>query len=160
MNGALAAARKPAAAYNKSPSLYGGDKAADDDLTSYFSASSSSSKRRSAAKQKSKATKPSNKRSHSSLSFSSSFASALEEAGDAEEVVAQAVQGTCTDIEKDYYRLTSAPVSSAVRPMPVLVKALKRVKEQWKAHKDYAYCCNQLKVASAAHCTSALRQVR
>jgi hypothetical protein len=155
MNGPLAAGRKPAAAYNKSPSLYGGDQAIDDDLARYFSASSSSSKRRSSAKHKGKAAKASNKRSHSSLSFSSSFASSLEEADEAEEVVAQAVQGSCMDIEKDYYRLTSAPVSSAVRPMAVLVKALKRVKEQWKANKDYPYCCNQLKVASSTPITSA-----
>ena len=64
-------------------------------------------------------------------------------------VVAQAVLGTCQEVEKDYYRLTVAPVSSAVRPLPVLVKALKKVKEQWKAHHDYPYCCNQLKVDTA-----------
>ena len=157
MNGPLAAPRKAAAAYNKSPSLYGGDQAVDDDLAKYFSSSSSSSKRRSSAKHKGTAAK-STKRSHSSLSFSSSFASALEEAAEAEEVVAQAVQGTCMEVEKDYYRLTVAPVSSAVRPLPVLVKALKRVKEQWKAHHDYPYCCNQLKVDTVLqHCPAPAR---
>ena len=161
MNGALSAPRKPTAVYDKSRSLYGGDMQIDIELDSYFaSASSSSSSKKkkgrtksiksspsssAPTKQSSSSTRSSTKRSRSSLTFSSSFASALADDPEALEVVAEPVQGTCVDVEKDYYRLTSAPVSSAVRPLPVLQQALRLIKERWKSGRDYAYCCNQLK---------------
>lgn len=47
--------------------------------------------------------------------------------------VREPVKGTCTDLEKDYFRLTSAPDPSAVRPEPVLKSAVQRLKVKWKA---------------------------
>jgi SAC3 family protein LENG8/THP3 len=41
------------------------------------------------------------------------------------------VIGTCSKVEKDYFRLTSAPDPSTVRPLEVLKKALELVKEKW-----------------------------
>ena len=41
------------------------------------------------------------------------------------------VIGTCQKVEKDYFRLTSAPDPSTVRPLEVLEKALALVKEKW-----------------------------
>lgn len=38
-----------------------------------------------------------------------------------------ALRGTCKDIEKSYFRLTSAPDPSTVRPEPILRKALRRL---------------------------------
>ena len=175
MNAPLSAPRRAAGtatAYDKSPSLYGGDVQVDDDLDRYFasaakrrstsrkaqpslSSSSSSSSARSSTKRHRSSTSSTTSSSsrQSSLSFSSSFASSLEEA-EGVEVVAEPVVGTATAVDKDYYRLTSAPISSAVRPLAVLVKALKRVKERWKESHDYAQCCNQLKVAAAASDTA------
>lgn len=39
----------------------------------------------------------------------------------------QAVRGTCWEVEKSYYRLTSKPDPSTVRPEPVLQQALSRL---------------------------------
>ena len=40
---------------------------------------------------------------------------------------AVAVKGTCQGVEKSYFRLTSKPDSSLVRPEPVLRQALNRL---------------------------------
>ena len=40
---------------------------------------------------------------------------------------AVAVKGTCQEVEKSYFRLTSKPDPSLVRPEPVLRKALNRL---------------------------------
>lgn len=40
---------------------------------------------------------------------------------------ASTLKGTCKDVEKSYFRLTSAPDPSTVRPEPVLRKALQRL---------------------------------
>eukprot|EP00808_Paulinella_micropora_P010653 g33999.t1 len=56
-----------------------------------------------------------------------------------------AVVGTCTSLEKDYLRLTSAVDPSTVRPPSVLREALKRIQQKWVKESDYAWCCNQLK---------------
>lgn len=37
------------------------------------------------------------------------------------------IEGTCTDLEKPYYRLTEIPESADVRPEPVLRKAVVHV---------------------------------
>lgn len=56
------------------------------------------------------------------------------------------IVGTCEDLEKDYFRLTSAPDPRDVRPERILTAALVRLKEKWKANEvDYDWICNQLK---------------
>ena len=45
---------------------------------------------------------------------------------------AMTVKGTCTTVEKEFLRLTQAPVASKVRPVPVLRKALRLVCDRWK----------------------------
>jgi len=42
------------------------------------------------------------------------------------------IKGTSTNLEKAYFRLTSAPDPSDVRPEPILKKALKMLKKKWK----------------------------
>mmetsp|Transcript_8921 Transcript_8921/g.28315 ORF Transcript_8921/g.28315 Transcript_8921/m.28315 type:complete len:505 (+) Transcript_8921:357-1871(+) len=60
--------------------------------------------------------------------------------------VLEPVKGTCTDLEKDYFRLTSAPDPSVVRPQAVLERSLQRLKDKWRASAvDYDWACNQLK---------------
>lgn len=56
------------------------------------------------------------------------------------------VKGTCEALEKDYFRLTSAPDPATVRPERVLTLALTALKSKWKSQSvDYDYACNQLK---------------
>ncbi|WZY91988.1 hypothetical protein YC2023_064317 [Brassica napus] len=52
------------------------------------------------------------------------------------------VKGTCQEIEKRYFRLTSAPDPSAVRPEDVLEISLLMVQD---SQKNYLYKCDQLK---------------
>ena len=155
MNAPLSAPRKVTTGYDKSRSLYGGDIQIDSELDAYFASASSSSSKQSKRVTK-KQRNGSTKRSRSSLTFASSFSSSLqphsrrgisaEPPPEAAEAVAEPVVGTSSEVEKDYYRLTSAPVPSAVRPLPVLERALRVTKERWRRNKDYGYCCNQLKV--------------
>lgn len=57
-----------------------------------------------------------------------------------------AVKGTCKSLEKSYFRLTSAPDPSTVRPQPVLEDALQRLLERMEAGKEnYFYAQDQLK---------------
>jgi len=55
------------------------------------------------------------------------------------------IKGTCTEIEKKYYRLTSAPNPATVRPEPVLRKALQHIKLKWKENPNYEFTIDQLK---------------
>lgn len=55
------------------------------------------------------------------------------------------VSGTCTDLEKDYLRLTSQADPSRVRDPATLARALTMVKRRWIDTQSYEYCCNQLK---------------
>nr|MCP9258363.1 Leukocyte receptor cluster member 8-like protein [Dirofilaria immitis] len=55
------------------------------------------------------------------------------------------VVGTCTEIEKSYFRLTSAPEPSTVRPLKVLEKALKLVQQKYATNRDYTYANDQLR---------------
>jgi hypothetical protein len=56
------------------------------------------------------------------------------------------VTGTCQELEKDYFRLTSEPDPATVRPENVLIKAVNELKRKWKEKSvDYKYMCSQLK---------------
>lgn len=55
------------------------------------------------------------------------------------------VIGTCQDLEKSYFRLTSAPNPSTVRPLPILKKTLELLKTKWREEHNYNYVCDQLK---------------
>jgi hypothetical protein len=152
MNAPLSAPRKVTTGYSTSRSLYGGDIQIDSELDAYWRASTSSSSTKQSKRVTKKQRNGSTKRSRSSLTFASSFSSSLQPDSSAEpppeaaETVAEPVVGTSSEVEKDYYRLTSAPLPSAVRPLPVLERALRITKERWRRSKDYGYCCNQLKV--------------
>lgn len=50
------------------------------------------------------------------------------------------IKGTCTTVEKSYFRLTSAPDPGEVRPEPVLQEALRMLVTKWAEKKaDYKY---------------------
>lgn len=56
------------------------------------------------------------------------------------------IVGTCLDLEKDYFRLTSIPLPSSIRPPEVLKKSLSLIKKKWrKGNVEYLYICSQLK---------------
>ena len=55
------------------------------------------------------------------------------------------VIGRCQDLEKNYFRLTSAPNPDTVRPLPVLTKTLDLLKKKWKKDNNYGYICDQFK---------------
>ena len=55
------------------------------------------------------------------------------------------VVGKCQDLEKSYFRLTSAPNPDHVRPLHVLEKTLELLKTKWKRDSNYTYICNQFK---------------
>ncbi|XP_071106677.1 leukocyte receptor cluster member 8 homolog isoform X2 [Haliotis cracherodii] len=55
------------------------------------------------------------------------------------------VVGTCTNLEKQYLRLTSAPSAGTIRPPSVLKQSLRMVQKDWKEKNDYRYACEQLK---------------
>ncbi|KAL3098962.1 hypothetical protein niasHS_000950 [Heterodera schachtii] len=55
------------------------------------------------------------------------------------------IVGTCTDIEKSFFRLTAAPDPSQIRPQDVLKVALENVKEKYKQNNGYRYASDQLK---------------
>jgi len=59
------------------------------------------------------------------------------------------VVGTCADLEKSYFRLTSAPPPERVRPKPVLKLALKHLQDKWQRRDaeniKYLWVCDQLK---------------
>lgn len=58
-----------------------------------------------------------------------------------------AIKGTCQELEKSYFRLTSAPHPSTVRPEKVLKKALDRlVKMVASKEVNYFYAQDQFKV--------------
>ncbi|KAJ5935584.1 hypothetical protein N7466_005131 [Penicillium verhagenii] len=55
------------------------------------------------------------------------------------------VVGRCQTLEKNYFRLTSAPNPDTVRPLPVLAKTLDLLKKKWKQEGNYGYICDQFK---------------
>ena len=55
------------------------------------------------------------------------------------------VVGQCQDLEKKYFRLTSAPNPKTVRPLAILEKTLEFLKKKWRKENNYAYICDQFK---------------
>ena len=55
------------------------------------------------------------------------------------------VIGRSQELEKKYFRLTSAPNPDTVRPLPVLEKTLDLLKKKWKKENNYSYICDQFK---------------
>ncbi|KAI8975109.1 SAC3/GANP/Nin1/mts3/eIF-3 p25 family-domain-containing protein [Mycotypha africana] len=57
----------------------------------------------------------------------------------------QIIVGTSTELEKPYFRLTSAADPATVRPLPVLRKAFKFLLKKWREEENYSYICEQFK---------------
>ena len=55
------------------------------------------------------------------------------------------VVGTCQELEKQYFRLTSAAKPSTVRPVAVLERTLSLLRQKWKEEHNYHYICDQFK---------------
>jgi SAC3 family protein LENG8/THP3 len=55
------------------------------------------------------------------------------------------IVGRCQDLEKRYFRLTSAPNPDTVRPLHVLEKTLDLLKRKWRRENNYGYICDQFK---------------
>ncbi|KAI1253587.1 hypothetical protein MGN70_005797 [Eutypa lata] len=55
------------------------------------------------------------------------------------------IVGYCTNLEKPYFRLTSAPKPSEVRPEHVLHRTLDHLKQKWRKESNYNYICEQFK---------------
>ncbi|KAI8906630.1 SAC3/GANP/Nin1/mts3/eIF-3 p25 family-domain-containing protein [Powellomyces hirtus] len=53
--------------------------------------------------------------------------------------------GTCTQLEKRYLRLTSAPDPATVRPLNILRQTLDLLIGKWKMEQNYTYICDQFK---------------
>lgn len=49
------------------------------------------------------------------------------------------------ELEKRYFRLTSAADPNTVRPLHVLKKTLELLKRKWRKEQNYAYICDQFK---------------
>ncbi|EPB73843.1 hypothetical protein ANCCEY_07062 [Ancylostoma ceylanicum] len=58
------------------------------------------------------------------------------------------VKGTCQNIEKSFFRLTTAPDPSQVRPPDVLEKSLENVKNKYREGAAYQYLSDQLRSIS------------
>ncbi|KAI4174237.1 MAG: hypothetical protein LQ343_002375 [Gyalolechia ehrenbergii] len=55
------------------------------------------------------------------------------------------IVGRCQDLEKKYFRLTSAPNPDTVRPLHILEKTLDHLKKKWKQERNYSFICDQFK---------------
>lgn len=57
----------------------------------------------------------------------------------------QPLVGRCMSLEKQYFRLTSAPDPANVRPLHILEKTLELLKKKWRDEQNYSYICDQFK---------------
>lgn len=55
------------------------------------------------------------------------------------------IVGRSQKLEKNYFRLTSAPNPEDVRPLEVLRKTLELLKKKWRSDGNYVYICDQFK---------------
>ena len=55
------------------------------------------------------------------------------------------IVGRSQKLEKNYFRLTSAPNPDDVRPIDVLRKTLELLKKKWRSDCNYVYICDQFK---------------
>lgn len=55
------------------------------------------------------------------------------------------VVGTSQKLEKNYFRLTSAPKPEEVRPLAILKQTLDLLKKKWRTDSNYTYICDQFK---------------
>lgn len=55
------------------------------------------------------------------------------------------VVGTSQKLEKNYFRLTSAPKPEEVRPLAILKQTLELLKKKWRSDSNYTYICDQFK---------------
>ncbi|KAK4939989.1 hypothetical protein LTR10_019841 [Elasticomyces elasticus] len=55
------------------------------------------------------------------------------------------IVGRSQKLEKNYFRLTSAPNPDDVRPLEVLRKTLELIKKKWRSEGNYVYICDQFK---------------
>jgi len=55
------------------------------------------------------------------------------------------IVGRSQKLEKNYFRLTSAPNPDDVRPLEILRKTLDHLKKKWKTDANYTYICDQFK---------------
>ncbi|ANB14858.1 Thp3p [Sugiyamaella lignohabitans] len=55
------------------------------------------------------------------------------------------VVGRATNLEKKYFRLTSAPDPDQVRPLNILKQTLELLKDKWRKEQNYPYICDQFK---------------
>ncbi|KAI8147788.1 SAC3/GANP/Nin1/mts3/eIF-3 p25 family-domain-containing protein [Fennellomyces sp. T-0311] len=61
------------------------------------------------------------------------------------DITRDTIVGTSTQLEKNYFRLTSAPDPTTVRPPQVLKKTLELLKKKWREEQNYTYICDQFK---------------
>lgn len=55
------------------------------------------------------------------------------------------IKGTCTNLEKPYFRLTKIPDPSTIRPEHILKQSFEMLKNKWREKQDWAYTCEQFK---------------
>lgn len=62
------------------------------------------------------------------------------------------IVGLCEDVEKPFFRLTTAADPADVRPERVLRRSLENVKLRWKEERNYAFAQSQLRYPCFLDC--------